>query len=303
LVASYFIDATVLASLYSLMCIGLSLTYMTTKVPNFAYGAQITVGAYVSFTLFTFEGSTPYLSAPVAFLLGGVVSVATYLLVLRPMIKRNSSLVSLMIATLAVDIFFVGIFGIYTDYLTRVYRITNSKLFTLSNADFTFLGQRGVFLSTPILLAGLAIAIHLILTKTKFGVAMRATVENPKLAAVSGVNVGRVYIVSWFLAGGLGSLAGSLLSLRLTTTFDIGSRLIVIIFAGSVIGGFENIYGAIVGGLVVGGSQILLTIFLSGLLGSWVTQYTLGIPLIMMVVVLVIAPKGITSLNFRRWKS
>jgi branched-chain amino acid transport system permease protein len=300
MVEAYFIDATVLASLFSLMCVGLTLTYMTTKVPNFAYGSQISIGSYVAFTLTSFYGQTPYTSAPVAFLLGGVVSVATYLLVLKPMIKRNSSLVSLMIATLAVDIFFVGIFGIFTDYLTRVYRVTNSKLFVLSNFDFTWLGQRGVFLATPLLLATIAIAIHLILTKTKFGIAMRATVENPKLAAISGVNVQTVYLVSWFLAGGLGSLAGSMLVLRLTTTYDVGSRLIVSIFAGSVIGGFDNIYGAILGGAIVGGSQILLTVFLSLVLGAWVTEYTLAIPLIMMIAALVLAPKGITSLKIWR---
>jgi len=300
MVASYFIDATVLASLYSLMCIGLTLTYMTTKVPNFAYGSQVTVGAYVAFTLFTFKKFSPYLSAPVAFLLGGVVSVVTYLLVLRPMIKRESSLVSLMIATLAVDIFFVGIFGIYTDYLTAAFRITDSKLFTLSDADIVVLGQRGIFVLTPLVLLFIGVTMHLILTRTKFGVAMRATVENPKLAAISGVNVGLVYLVSWFLAGGLGSLAGCLLTLRLTTSYDVGSLLIVIIFAGSVIGGFESVYGAILGGVIVGASQILLTLFIASFVGAWFTAYTSGVPLIMMVVVLVLAPHGLTSLNLRR---
>ena len=299
MVEAYLIDATVLASLYSLMCIGLTLTYMTTKVPNFAYGSQITLGSYVSFSITTFLRGDPYTSAPVAFILGGIVSVAVYLLVLRPMISRNSSLVSLMIATLAVDIFFVGIFGIFSDYLTRAFRITNSKLFILSNNDFSFLGQRGILLTAPLLLAAIAIVVHLVLTRTKFGIAMRATVENPKLAAISGVNVQLVYLVSWFLAGGLGSLAGSLLVLRLTGSPDIGSKLIVIIFAGSVIGGFSNVYGAILGGAIVGGSQIAITLLLAQVVGDWITAYSLGVPLIMMVVTLVLAPQGLTSLKLR----
>jgi branched-chain amino acid transport system permease protein len=300
LVAAYFIDATVLASLYSLMCVGLTLTYMTTKVPNFAYGSMVTLGAYVSFTLTSFYKMDPYTAAPLAFLLGGVISVAIYLVVLKPMIKRNSSLVSLMIATLAVDIFFVGIFGIYSDYMTRAFRITNSKLFILSNNDFAIFGQRGILLTAPLVLVALAISLHLVLTRTKFGIAMRATVENSRLASISGVNVNVVYIISWFLAGGLGSVAGSLLVLRLTGSPDIGSKLIVIIFAGSVIGGFGSIYGAILGGALVGGSQILITIFVSQFVGPWVTSYSLGIPLIMMVAALIFAPQGLTSLKLRR---
>jgi branched-chain amino acid transport system permease protein len=94
-------------------------------------------------------------------------------------------------------------------------------------------------------------------------------------------------------------LAGSLLVLRLTGSPDVGSKLIVIIFAGSVIGGFNSIYGSILGGIIVGGSQILITIFLSQFLGSWVTSYSLGIPLIMMVVALVLVPQGLTSLKLR----
>jgi branched-chain amino acid transport system permease protein len=300
LVAGYYIDATVLASLYSIMCIGLTLTYMTTKVPNFAYGSLVTMGSYVAFSLTTFSGMDPYTSAPLAFVMGGAISVLIYLLVLRPMIRRNSSLVSLMIATLAVDIFFVGVFGIYSDYLTRAFSIHNSKLFTLSNNDFTVFGQRGVLIASPLVLIAISVAIHLVLTRTKFGIAMRATVENPKLAAISGVNVQIVYLASWFLAGGLASLAGSLLVLRLTGSPDVGSKLIVIMFAGSVIGGFNSIYGAILGGAIVGGSQILITIFASSFLGPWVTAYSLGVPLIMMVVALVLAPHGLTALKLRR---
>ncbi|MGA1974579.1 MAG: branched-chain amino acid ABC transporter permease [Conexivisphaerales archaeon] len=300
MVASYFISAAVLASLYSLCCIGLTLTYMTTKVPNFAYGSQVTIGAYVAFSLFTFKKITPYVSAPAAFLIGGIVSVVTYLIVLRPMIKRDSSLIALMIATLAVDTFFVGVFSIYTDYLTNAFRIEDSKLFILSSADTALFGQRGVFVITPLILIAIVLTMHLILTKTKFGIAMRATVENPKLAAISGVNIGLVYLISWFIAGGLGSLAGCLLTLNNLIEYDIGSLLIVVFFAGSVIGGFENIYGAVLGGVIVGASGVLVTLGIAYFVGPWFDAYTSGVPLVLMVIVLILAPHGLTSINLRR---
>src|SRR5438552_15032225 len=103
------------------MAVGLTLTYLTTKVPNFAYGSFVTIGSYTSFSVFRIDHVKQYFSVPLAFLLGALVSVAMYLGVLRMLASRGSSLVALMISTLAIDIAFVVIFGIYSDYLTSHY--------------------------------------------------------------------------------------------------------------------------------------------------------------------------------------
>src|SRR5207245_3474894 len=107
-VPSYYLDAIIYASLFGLMAIGLTLTYLTTKVPNFAYGSFVTIGIYTSFSLLRVNHISPYLSAPLAYVLGGVGSVAMYLGVLRVLARRGSSLVALMISTLAIDIGFIG---------------------------------------------------------------------------------------------------------------------------------------------------------------------------------------------------
>ena len=78
-------DALVYGSLYSMMSIGLTLTYMTTKVPNFAQGSFVTVGVYLAFSLYHFEGMTPYYSVPISFVTGGIVAVLMYVLVLKPL--------------------------------------------------------------------------------------------------------------------------------------------------------------------------------------------------------------------------
>src|SRR5437899_7793182 len=82
-VPSYYLDTIVYASLFGLMAIGLTLTYLTTKVPNFAYGSFVTIGIYTSFTLFRINHVNPYLSTPIAFALVASSSVAMYLGVLR----------------------------------------------------------------------------------------------------------------------------------------------------------------------------------------------------------------------------
>src|SRR3989449_4768059 len=97
------------------MAIGLTLTYLTTKVPNFAYGSFVTIGIYSSLSLYSLYGISPYGALPLAFLLGSMSSAGMYLGILRILARRGSSLVSLMIATLAIDI---GISGFLVYILT-----------------------------------------------------------------------------------------------------------------------------------------------------------------------------------------
>jgi branched-chain amino acid transport system permease protein len=293
-------DALVYGSLFAFMSMGLTLTYVTTRVPNFAHGSFVTVGVYLAFTLYQFEGISPYFSAPFSFLLVGSTAIAMYRLVLKPLSNRGSSLVSLMIATLAIDIAFVGIFGIYSDLLSNVYRVYNSKFFLLSQVDITLFDLRGLTFIAPISLALITLALWLMLTRTKFGIAMRAAVENPNLAGVLGINIERVYLVSWFLAGGLAGIGGSFVVLWLPGSSHIGSDLIVNIFAASILGGLFSVYGAVIGGLLVGGGEILVTVYAARLLGSWAIEWQAAVPMLIMALSLIIVPQGITSVKWSR---
>ncbi len=229
----YVISAIVYGSLFALMSVSLTLTYITTKVPNFAQGALVTAGLYTGFALLQHQQINPYESLPLSFLVGGSSRSAMYLLVLRPLSRRGASIISLMIATLAVDIVFVGIFGIYSDYLYQVKEVYDAKLFyALTSADFTLFGVNGVVYAAPTALALTTIGLYLVLTRTRFGLAMRATVENPNLAKVVGVNTEVVYVTSWFIAGGLAAIAGVFYSLWQGGEPDIGSILLISMFAG-----------------------------------------------------------------------
>ena len=263
MVATYLISAEVYAALFALMAMGLTLTYMTTKVPNFAYGDMVLLGVYSSYATAKVYHSSPYVGSALGFIIAGLVSVAMYLLVLRPLARRGASIVSLMIATFGVDIGFAGIFGIYTDFLTNKYSFQDSKAFYTLGPDFTLAGYPGIDFAAPIAVAVVVVGIFILLTRTKFGVTMRASIENPPLARILGINVDLVYTVSWFLAGGLAGFAGAFLTLDLPfLTVNTGNDLIVGIFAASVLGGLTSIFGSAVGGLVIGGSEILMTIWL-----------------------------------------
>lgn len=298
LVAPYITDSVVYACLFGLMAIGLTLTYITTKVPNFAYGSFVTIGIYTSFSLYRLEKVNPYFSTPISFLLGALTSVAMYLGILRVLARRGSSLVALMISTLALDIAFTGIFGIYTDYLYYHYLLIDSKSFYQLGGDFTMFGSPGLFYVAPISLGLITVVLFLLLTQTKFGIAMRASVENPSLARVLGIDVEKVYVFAWFLAGGFAATSGSFYTLWLPGAVDAGSKLIVEIFAASVLGGLASIYGAVLGGLIIGASEILVTNVGTQLFGSWVLIYQKGVPLVIMVITLLFLPQGLVSVNW-----
>jgi branched-chain amino acid transport system permease protein len=294
-----FTDALVTSSILTLLTIGLTLTYLTTNVPNFAHGTFATVGIYSGLVVSKIFRLNIYYGMLPGFLLGGTAALAQYLVFLRPMTKRNSSVTALMVATIAFDILLVAILNIFADYLQQGFKI-ESRYFILASLDFSFLGTRGIVLVAPILVAVVTASLYLLLNKTKFGIAMRATIENPPLSGTLGINTNLVYILSWFIAGGLAGMAGSITTLWYIGNTNVGSDVFLIsVFAAAVIGGIHNIYGAVLGGFVVGVTQSVIIRVLAGSIGAWIIPYQPLVPLISMILTLLIAPNGITGINFQ----
>jgi len=315
LVPGYLISTVVYGTLFALMAMGLTLTYMTTKVPNFAHSDFVVIAIFSSATAFIFSGaSSPYLTVPFAALVGGAVAVLMYLLVLKPMTKRGANIVVLMIATLAVDIIlnaFLAAF--FFDYIGKIYaKFLADKGYYLFNLnqlpDIQIFGLRGIIIVAPVALILMTVSIGFLLNRTRFGVAMRAAIENPNLARVLGINVDRVYLVSWFLAGALAGIGGGLYAIQSPSPTATSSFIIVDIFAGVVLGGISSIYGGIVGGLIVGFSETyvirVLTSFANATwgyaVGAEVATFQKGIPLAIMIITLLVIPKGLTSVEWRK---
>jgi len=298
-----FTDALVTSSILTLLTIGLTLTYLTTKVPNFAHGTFATVGIYVGLVTSRILGLNIYYGMLPGFLLGGLVAVIQYIAFLRPMTKRNASTTTLMVATIAFDILLIAILNIFADYIQIGFHI-ESRYFLSAKSDFSIFGMRGIILVAPILVIAVVVSLFFLLNKTKFGIAMRATIENPPLAGTIGINTDLVYVLSWFIAGGLAGMAGSITTLWYIGNTNVGSDVFLIsIFAAAVVGGIYNIYGAVIGGFVIGVTQSVIIRQLAGTVGAWIIPYQPLIPLIAMVVTLLIAPSGITGINAKAlWK-
>ncbi|MCX8191836.1 MAG: branched-chain amino acid ABC transporter permease, partial [Nitrososphaerales archaeon] len=287
----------IFSSLLTLLSLGLTLTFLTTKVPNFCHGSFATIGIYTALTMDKVLRINVYYGLPLAFLLSGFTALIQYTLVLKPLSKRGASLITLMVATIAFELILLAFFNIYADYMSRVFKVT-SRYFFLRGSDFSFANQQGLLFVAPSIVAIVSLTLYIFLTKTKFGIAMRATIENPSLAGAVGINPDLVYRFSWFLAGGLAGLSGCLLPLSFIGNPDTRWYMLISIFAASISGGLFHIFGGLIGGYLIGFAEVLGTANLASLMGTWVIPYRPIIPLLAMVLTLLLMPRGIAGLSF-----
>lgn len=342
-----YLDAVIYSSILALLSLGLTLSYMTTKVPNFAHAGFAIIGSYIMWTYVTndiistarnaVEAGMPakdvniairsYTLQPldyvavflISFIIVGIIGVIQYLLVLKPLANRGSSQIGLMIATIAVDMFILALINIYADSIQAFFQAKVQELsqqagyripILVKTRDFVFFsydkikdwGIQRVALIAPGIMVGLLVTLHMLLTRTRIGIALRASIENPTLASVVGINVNMIYIMAWFLSAGLAGVAGALIPLKFLTSPAVGQVLIVSIFAASIVGGLNVIYGAFLGGILIGVSETLIMSFLSQNLGIN-PGYRPMIPLIIMAITLLLLPEGIGGYRWSRIKT
>lgn len=292
IIPAIWLNALIFASELTLLSIGFTLTYLTAKVPNFAHGTYAGIGIYVSFTFSKILGMSPYIGYPFAFIIGGAVSVIIYMLVINVLTRMGGGAIVLTISTLAIQIFLGALIQIYAYYLLMRFG-SYTQTFMLKDWDFSIGDFPGIFIVSIGLTTVSVVLLHYMLTRTKIGVAMRATAEDPELASVLGININQIQIFSWFLTGGLACVAGAMIPLWFQATTTSGSAIITSIMAGSLLGGFESVYGAVVGGFLVGLSEVMLTTWAQQIIGVWVGEYRPLVPMIFLVAVLLIEPNGL----------
>lgn len=291
-------DGLIYASVLAVLCVGLTLTYKITSVPNFAHMSFAILGMYMALIMANLFGLSIYTALPLAFLASGALSLAMYYGIIRILQKKKSSLISMIIATLSFDIFMIGVLNILADGLRNTYQI-HSRDFTLRSLDVIIGGDGGlplVFIAAIIILAGLALGLYYLLYKTSFGMRMRGAIENETLAQTLGINTRLIFCFGWFLSGGLAGIAGVLMAMWFQGDPSLAAIMLPSIFAGSIVGGFTSIYGAILGGLLVGVSEVVGTSLLVDVIGYWIIPYRPIIPFIAMIVTLLVLPGGLIQI-------
>lgn len=293
--APWLSSGLIYASGLALTAGSITLLYIVTRTFNFAVASMATIGFYVAYTGVTLYGGLPYQYYPLVFIIGSITGFIAYYGLNRHLLRRKAAEITLMMSTLGYDLVLLSIIQMYADYLTHTYKIFPRRV-TMSLFDFEIFGERAAAFILPLIAIGFLTTLHIFLTKTKFGVAMRATIENPVLASASGINSDRVYLVSWIISGGMAALGGSFMAMAMTGTPVMGMYTIPLMFAGAILGGLGSIYGGILGGMVIGLTEYAGVYLLAQQYGPWVLGYRMGIPLFIMAATLLVFPRGLSGI-------
>jgi len=284
-----------------MMALGVTLLYRTTKVANFAHASLVTSGAYVAYSVVVVLHPNPYVGAPLAFALVGGLGLLLFYGVLEPMRRRHSPTVMLMVATLAFDIVLFGVLNIIADDLASTYLVPSRNIL-MSASDFTFMGQPGIFFVAVGILSLCSVVLYILLSFTTLGIALRASMENSSLAQAIGVNVTLMLAISWFAAGGLAGVSGALLPMWTQVNPNTGTVLLASMFCASIVGGLDEIYGAVLGGFLLGFVDVVGTSVLASSIGAWIAFYEPAVPLVVLCATLILAPRGLAGFLARRRK-
>jgi len=285
-------DAIVYANCVTMMSIGFTLVYLISRIPNFAQSTFAVVGVYCTFSMVRILELNPYIAMPLGFAFGALLALVVYLGIINPLMKYGAGPILLTISLLALQQIFLAGVNIYADYVRTVLGIY-SRGFMLRVNDFRVGDFPGVLLISTVTVIIVIVGMHLLLTRTQFGIAMRATVENAPLASVLGINIKKVATISWVITGGLAGLAGTFLPLWFSSGPGSGGMLSTSVFASSVVGGLSSIYGAILGGYLISLLEVWGSYLLMKKFGLWIGAYRLLIPLTLMSIVLMYEPGGL----------
>ncbi len=276
----------------ALAAVGLSLIFGTTGLTNFAHGELLTFGAMAAWYLNSNSGG---LGLPLALAtVGGIVAAAMFgasfeLGVYRPLRRRGMPVVTQMVVSIGLA------FGL--RYLFSIVFGAGAQQFSQYAAQAPSV-QLGPILVRPkdlvvsVVAAIALIAVGFFLQRARLGTAIRAVSDNRDLSIASGIDDKRVVLIVWTMAGAMAGLAGVMIGTTEFIGFNMGQRVLLIMFAAVLLGGLGTTFGAMFGGLFVGIVSDLSTLWLDADLKIVVALATL-------VAVLLVRPQGVFGVKAR----
>jgi branched-subunit amino acid ABC-type transport system permease component len=248
---STLVDATVLglfgAAPLVLAAVGFTLIYYLNGFINVAYAENVTVGAYFAVVFNTILGWNFYLTIVPSVILAGLLSVATFLLVFRPAMRRGVGPTEMIVLSVGMS-FFIR-FALRLIFGIELYLFDTGRPIYF---DLLGIGITSYQATALVLEAVVVVGLYLFIFRTGLGEQMRALAGNRDLAKVSGINPSRVSILIWFFAGVAGGLAGIFYGVFSFVNSDVGWNLILIVIMISILGRVGNVRGALVVGVGAG---------------------------------------------------
>jgi branched-chain amino acid transport system permease protein len=283
MLAQQLINGVMLGSTYALIAIGYTLIFGVLHLVHLAHGEVFMVGAFAGLMAVKFAGGDVFLAIAAGMAAAAAAGALVELLAIRPIRRRKGHALAPMISTIGVGI-------VLQEVAARAFGAEQVGFPQRMEPVSWHLG--GVTISsTQALILGvsvlLMIALHLFVTRTRLGMAMRATAESASIAHTLGIRSERIVLLTFVIASALGGAAGVLVGLSFNAIspfmgIDMGIKGLV----AMLLGGLGNIYGAMLGGLIIGLAEVLSVAYLA-------SSYRDAFAFIIMIGVLLLRPRGI----------
>jgi branched-chain amino acid transport system permease protein len=273
----YLLSGLTQGSIYALVGLGFTIIYAVTRIINFAQGEFVMLGGMISFTLAVSTGIPLIPAIILSVLIAAAIGAIMYVLAIRP--ARRASVVSLIIITIGAAVFIRGIAGELwgKDYVRPPYWTGDEPI--------TFLGAYiqpqalwiiGTMLAVTILL-------HLFLSYTMVGKALKACAINPGAAGLVGINTRTMALIAFTLAAAIGGIGGVVMAPLTVTSYGVGVMFGIKGFVAASIGGFRSPIAAVIGGLGLG---IIEALAVAINWGPFTSDYKDAIALIVLLLIL-----------------
>ena len=280
LVSQILISAILLWGIYTLISIGVTLIFGVMRIVNFAHGEFLMFGMYFSFWFFQLFGWDPYASLFLVTIFTVIISCIVYKTVINKTMGKSD--LPQVFATLGV--------GIVMQNLAYIFWSGNYRTVRTGYADAA-LAFQGLLVSIPhflvfitaILVSG---AMYVFLKYTTPGKAIRAIAQNSRAAALMGVNVSRMYLITFAIGTGLAGVAGAGIMPIFAVYPMVGFDLILVAFIICVLGGIGSIPGAIIGSFIIALIETLSGFFIAESMKQVVY-------FLIFIIILIVKPSGI----------
>jgi len=280
--AQAIVDGLLMGSLYALIAIGLAMIWGIVEIINFAHGEFLMIASFLSYFLFIYLGIDPLISIPLAFL----TTFGLGYLVQKGIINRilEAPFLAQIFATFALLLiirngFFVA-FGPDIRSVTTWYSEATIDLYGIKISIVK------LFATTIVIIA--TILLHLFLTRTYLGTAMRALSQDKTAAQLMGIDIKKVYAIAFGLGAGLAGIGGALLTSFYYVFPEMGVPFTLIAFISVVLGGFGNILGPAIGAVIIGVLQSIGALIMTPSMKDILVY-------IVFLAILLIKPTGIFS--------
>lgn len=253
------INGLSLGSVYALIAVGYSLVYSILLFSNFAHGGFLVIGGYICYYTLAAVGHNIWIASLLAMLGAGASAVLVERLAYKPIRERTNVTLYLLIASMGMSIVIENIFVVTVGGRFRALPpviptnpVSVFGLATTSAFDILSLVMAILFLTS----------LQVFLSRTKWGLAIRAASYDLRTAGLMGVNVNQLISIVFFVAGLLAAVGGIFLSVRYTLYPQLGF-ITIKAFVAAVIGGLGSLPGAVVGSLILGLAEMLTAGFIS----------------------------------------